>query len=876
MNMVIHQAVDPDQAVDTPYPSSRWVVMKFGGRSVSTSENWAIIAELLTRRLEEGVTPVVVHSALAGVSNALIALLQAAVARGPTDEMLAAIRRQHDELARELEVDAGALEPYFETVSQLIAGVKLVGEVTPRIHARVLATGELAATLLGTAYLCRRGFAAHWMDVRTLLESSSHRNETERARYLSATCEYAADAALQQKFAAVEGFVVTQGFLARNAGGETVLLGRGGSDTSAAYVAGKLEARRLEIWTDVPGFFSADPKQVPSARLIRSLHYREAQEIASAGGGVLHPRSISPVRRSGIPLYLKCTMHPEWHGTAVSDAPGDDTPQLKAISHRAGITLISMESMEMWHEVGFLAQVFDCFREHGLSVDLISTSESNVTVSIDVGANVTDQSGIEALALDLGRLCRVKVIQNCAAVTLVGRRIRTILHELSPALELFQEQKVHLLTQAANDLNLTFVVEAEQAHRIVQNLHGLLISKFAGGVFGPTWEQLTQPEPPETARRAPWWATRRDELIAIAERESAAYVYDKSTIVEAIAQLRSLESVDRILYSMKANSNRELLRLIYEQGVRFECVSPGEIRRLQEVIPEIDPGDILFTPNFAPKNEYEWALEQGVRVTLDNLYTLKHWPALLRGREVFVRVDTGQGRGHHEHVRTAGAHSKFGVPLFEIEELGELARAGEVRVIGLHAHTGSGVFDTASWRQTAEQLLEIERYFPQLRYFDLGGGLGIPERPGQRPLDVAELDHALADIKAACRDREIWLEPGRFVVAPAGALVARVTQTKGKGDVQYLGVSTGMNSLIRPALYGAYHEIVNLSRLHEAATEIMTVVGPNCETGDRLGSDRLLPPAAEGDVMLVANVGAYGYVMSSHYNLRDPAVEVVI
>src|SRR5690606_34460332 len=200
------------------------------------------------------------------------------------------------------------------------------------------------------------------------------RDQSERAQFLSARCDYAPSDALKARFAAAGGVVITQGFIARNAHGETVLLGRGGSDTSAAYLAGKLEARRLEIWTDAPGFFSADPKAVPSARLIRSLHYREAQEIASAGGGILHPRSISPVRAAGIPLFLKYTQHPEWEGTLVSNAPGDETPQLKAISQRRGITLVSMESMEMWHQVGFLADAFACFREHGLSVDLISTS----------------------------------------------------------------------------------------------------------------------------------------------------------------------------------------------------------------------------------------------------------------------------------------------------------------------------------------------------------------------------------------------------------------------------------------------------------------------------------------------------------------------
>src|SRR5690606_14800965 len=247
---------------------------------------------------------------------------------------------------------------------------------------------------------------------------------------------------------------------------------RGGSDTSGAYLAGKLQARRLEIWTDAPGFFSADPKAVPSARLLKTLHYRAAQESAAAGGGILHPRSISPVRAAGIPLFLKYTLHPDWEGTLISNAPEDDKPQLKAISHRNSITLLSMESMEMWHQVGFLADAFEIVREHGLSVDLISTSESNVTVSIDIGANVTDRAAIEALAEDLRKLCRVTVINDCAAVTLVGRRIRTILHELSPVLEVFQEKKIHLVTQAANDLNYTFVIDSDTDYRIYHTQHG--------------------------------------------------------------------------------------------------------------------------------------------------------------------------------------------------------------------------------------------------------------------------------------------------------------------------------------------------------------------------------------------------------------------
>lgn len=877
MALFVHEAVGAREAVETPFPDSRWVVLKFGGRSVATAGNWAVIAGLIRERLAEGVAPVVCHSALAGVSNALVALLDAAVQGRATDERIAEIVATHERLAGELGVSAEPLRELFTSLEQLVSGVRLVGEASPRVHARVLATGELAATRLGAAYLEREGLPVRWLDARGLLESVDFRDESERARFVAARCDFAPDATLKARLADIDGVVLTQGFIASNDLGDTVLLGRGGSDTSAAYFAAKLEARRLEIWTDVPGFYSADPHAVPSARLIRALHYEEAQEIASAGGGILHPRSIGPVRRAGIPLFLKCTSRPEWEGTVISGAGRDDKAQLKAISHRSGLTLVSMESLDMWHQVGFLADAFECFRRHGLSVDLISTSESNVTVSIDVDANATDDGAVEALAEDLRELCRVSVIEDCAAVTLVGRRIRTILHDLTSVLEVFEEQKVHLVTQAANDLNLTFVVDSEHAYRLVQRIHGLLVHRFAGGVFGPTWEELNYPERGAEAGIAPaWWQARVPELIELAERHGAAYVYDSTTIRAAIESLQSLESIDAVYYSIKANSHPEVLRIAHDSGANFECVSPGEIAHVLGLFPELDRRRILFTPNFAPRVEYAEALEEGVFVTVDNLYVMREWAETFRGADIFVRVDTGQGRGHHEHVRTAGAHSKFGVPLFEIDELAALARGVGARVVGLHAHTGSGVLNADAWHDTGQRLVELLDLFPDAAYLDVGGGLGVPEKHGQRALDLVELDRLLGLVKQACGDREVWLEPGRYVVAPAGVLLTRVTQLKGKGDMQYVGVNTGMNSLIRPALYGAYHEIVNLSRLGDPATEVVTVVGPICETGDRLGSDRLMPLAHEGDVLLIANTGAYGRVMSSEYNLRRPATEIVL
>ena len=262
-----------------------------------------------------------------------------------------------------------------------------------------------------------------------------------------------------------------------------------------------------------------------------------------------------------------------------------------------------------------------------------------------------------------------------------------------------------------------------------------------------------------------------------------------------------------------------------------------------------------------------------MRVTVDNLWPLARWPETFRGRELFLRLDPGQGRGHHRHVRTAGAHSKFGIPLVEAAEAAARVRELGGRVVGLHAHAGSGILDPETWRDVAGRLLEAAEGFPDVEVLDLGGGLGVGELPHDLPLDLTQLDALLGEIRSAFPRYRLWLEPGRFLVARAGVLLARVTQLKGKGASRYVGVDTGMNSLIRPALYGAWHEIVNLTRLGEPATQVADVVGPICESGDVLGADRPLPDCDEGDVLLVATAGAYGRSMSSSYNLRPPAAE---
>jgi diaminopimelate decarboxylase/aspartate kinase len=364
-------------------------------------------------------------------------------------------------------------------------------------------------------------------------------------------------------------------------------------------------------------------------------------------------------------------------------------------------------------------------------------------------------------------------------------------------------------------------------------------------------------------------------VLAVGHAGTPRFVYDLATLRARARALRDVRAVDRWFYAIKANAHPALLAEVAASGFGLECVSPGELERAAAVVGARDV-PLLFTPNFAGRAEYAAAYARGATVTLDGLHPLARWPQEFAGRELILRLDLGVGRGHHDKVKTGGANSKFGLALDELGEFQRLAAQHDVRIVGLHAHLGSGILDVAHWRDVCVQLASIGEKIARVRVLNIGGGLGVPARADEQPLDLAALDAALAEVRTAYPQFEVWSEPGRYLVADAGVIVCRVTQLKRKGDVCYVGVDCGMNSLIRPALYEAYHEIVNLSRLDDAPAELVQVVGPICESGDVLGSNRRLPPTQEGDVLLIAQAGAYGAAMASHYNLRDPAAEVVL
>jgi len=858
----------------------RWTVVKFGGTSVSAASGWDVIAQRARRGAADGRTWIVA-SALSGVSDRLERAISEALAGGRF-EAFAWIEERHRRFLGELGAESArdAVETILEELRSWLEGIRLTGEASARLRARAMACGEMLSTRIGIAALVARGVEARWVDARDLLAAAPRPGAADADRYLEAEVVVDPDPDAGDRAAAGAEVVLTQGFVARTARGETCLLGRGGSDTSAALFARLLDARALEIWTDVHGMFTADPRRIPTARLIRRIGYREARELAAMGAKVLHPRCLAPAEASGIPVDVRNTFAPEAPGTRVWR--DEDEPTVTAVSCRTGVTLITLSTLSMWGASGFLARAFRPFDELGVSVDLVATSQSAVSVTLDRVPGGTDGEAFESLLARLREMGEVDVVHPCAVVSIVGRRIRAVLHELGPAMAVFREHRVHLVSESSEDLNLSFVVDEDDARPLVRELHGRLFAPQApagrDARFGDTWERLERggaaPATAPGASAGRWWRRRRDDLLRAVEDGSARYVYHVPTVRDRARDLRArVPAVDRWYYAMKANPHPAILRALAGEGVAIECVSLAEVRRAREVVGASVA--ILFTPNFCPPDEYAAARAEGAEVTVDGPETLDLAPDAFRDADIAVRLDPGGGLGHHEKVRTAGPGAKFGFPAAEAERLGAAAERAGARVVGVHAHVGSGIRDAGAWAVVFRALAEAARAFPDVRWIDVGGGIGVVERPGQSAIDLDAMNAALAVARREWPEVELRLEPGRYLVAEAGVLVAPVTQVRAKAGVRFVGVATGMNSLIRPALYGAWHAIHNLTRLDEPAVDYAHVVGPICETGDVLGRDRLLPATVPGDVLLVDTCGAYGAAMASRYNLREPAAEVV-
>lgn len=354
------------------------------------------------------------------------------------------------------------------------------------------------------------------------------------------------------------------------------------------------------------------------------------------------------------------------------------------------------------------------------------------------------------------------------------------------------------------------------------------------------------------------------------------YVYDADVIR---ARFRALTSsieypLTRICYSCKANANPEVVRLLLHLGAAgIDAVSLGEVRLALAVG---FPADRISITNPGLSNADLQAIRDlGVHLKADSISQVRRWRKM-GADPISLRINPGAGLGHHEHVVTAGPDSKFGIYLHELDEARRLAG----RVVGLHQHAGSGALDPEVFLRAVEPLFQVALTFPDLEELNLGGGLGVPYRPEERPLDLEVLGRRLSRrFEAFCeeygRQLVLTLEPGRFLVAESGFLLARVHAVKESPSRRFAMVDTGFNHLMRPILYDAYHPVVNVSN-PDGPSERVWIGGNVCESGDLLTGEREVGAVREGDLLALLNVGAYGYAMSSDYTGAVRPAEVLV
>ncbi len=333
-----------------------------------------------------------------------------------------------------------------------------------------------------------------------------------------------------------------------------------------------------------------------------------------------------------------------------------------------------------------------------------------------------------------------------------------------------------------------------------------------------------------------------------------------------------------VRYAMKANSNPALLDLVRRQGLGVDTVSPWEVLLAREV--GFRKKHIIYSGNMPSDDDLRAVHREGVMINLDALSSLRRYGKIAPGAKVSLRVNLDVGGGHHPHVVTAGPESKFGLAPEELPEARAIAAEHGLRVVGLHQHIGSGIFELGLFLEALDALLALLVDFPDLEFVDAGGGFGVPYREDESPVDLDAWGRAVTARFAAAAKRygrplTLLLEPGRYVVCESGVLVARVTTVKRTRDRVFVGTDSGMHHLIRPALYQAWHPAVSYPR-REREPERCFVTGPICESGDLLAEERRMPAPEEGDLVVVGNAGAYGYAMASQYNLRARPAEVLV
>ena len=378
--------------------------------------------------------------------------------------------------------------------------------------------------------------------------------------------------------------------------------------------------------------------------------------------------------------------------------------------------------------------------------------------------------------------------------------------------------------------------------------------------------------------------------IKLAEEfDTPLYVISETRIRENYrnvynALIRNYKRI-RIYYAAKANGNLSVLRMLESEGAYVDAVSPGEVFLALKA--GFSPEKILFTGTSVRNDELSFLLNSKVTINIDSLSQLNRLLNMATPDLLSVRINPEVGAGHHEHCVTAGRDSKFGIWENEAVRAYKVAKKAGVERFGIHMHIGSGILSVEPFVLATDKLLGVaKRVHDQLgvdfEFIDIGGGLGVPYKPEEKELDLNLFsDKLLGLFRHKLKEYDLGepifcVEPGRYIVCDAGVLLTAVNTLKVTPFKRFVGVDAGFNTLIRPTMYHSYHHILVANKLNLAAEDTYDVAGPLCESGDLLARDRRLPEVHEGDLLAILNAGAYGFSMSSQYNSRPRAAEVLV
>ena len=441
-----------------------FVVAKFGGTSVADYDAMNRSADVV---LADPNTRLVVLSASAGVTNLLVSLSEGLEATERFVKLDALRKIQFDILERlqNPNVIREEVERLLENITTLAEAASLA--TSSALTDELVSHGELMSTLLFVEIMRERNIQAQWFDVRKVMRTSDRFGRAEP------DVEVLAELTNQQLAPRLdEGIVITQGFIGSEAKGRTTTLGRGGSDYTAALLGEALHATRVDIWTDVPGIYTTDPRVVSAAKRIDVIAFEEAAEMATFGAKVLHPATLLPAVRSDIPVFVGSSKDPKAGGTLVCKKT-ENPPLFRALALRRKQTLVTLHSHNMLHSRGFLAEVFGILARHNISVDMITTSEVSIALTLDTTGSTStgDTLLTQSLLIELSELCRVEVEEDLALVAIIGNKLSRACGVGKEVFGVLDPFNIRMICYGASSYNLCFLVPADQAEQVVQKLH---------------------------------------------------------------------------------------------------------------------------------------------------------------------------------------------------------------------------------------------------------------------------------------------------------------------------------------------------------------------------------------------------------------------